>query len=595
MTSVFPSLEREVDYSACKGALVLLTGYASPDRIRRAGQNRLTGWLRARKVRNAAGVAVRALTAAEAQSITLPGQDITASIISELATSLVALDERVKTLDAQIRELFAQHPQAAVIESMPGFGPFLGASLLVSAGDLRPFPSAGHLAAAAGLVPVPNDSGRRTGNPHRPLRYSRPLRHVFYLSAQISMMRAGPNRDYYLKKRSRGRHPQPGRHRPGPPAHRRALGAAAREPALDPSTTTTRPGGMTRSLRFPVAEPATALDRGGTFVDQLGRRDEPRAAAVVAAAVSSQWPSGAEFGGQCPAQTALSAVVERLVDRFVADVPLRLIGVGDAQVPGDLLGAPLQLQQFFDEATELLVTADPGPAGAKCPLPCPGVGEVAVVVAVVAGGVAAQFAADRRRRSTEAAGVVADAAPGPSQRGDALAVQQRQEPRRTPALGQPFWCQPAGLGAPLVAGLAPDVERARRLDRDDPVRQRSPELNLQVELPLTSSPSRTQAAQISRSVDRASGWFCAGRHRQRCTGRHQPRKPRYEPGLVGREDSSSTAQSRPASGSPLRSPVSSAGETRHVPRVSVSPPSPLRSLASSAGVPSPTRKDEAMT
>jgi transposase len=64
---------------------------------------------------------------------------------------------------------------------MPGFAPFLGAGLLVGAGDLRAFPSAGHLAAAAGLVPVPNDSGRRTGNLHRPRRYSRPLRHVFYL------------------------------------------------------------------------------------------------------------------------------------------------------------------------------------------------------------------------------------------------------------------------------------------------------------------------------------------------------------------------------------------------------------------------------
>ena len=61
-----------------------------------------------------------------------------------------------------------------------------------------------HLAAAAGLVPVPNDSGRRTGNLRRPQRYSRPLRHVFYLSAQTSMTRAGPNRDYYLKKRAHG-------------------------------------------------------------------------------------------------------------------------------------------------------------------------------------------------------------------------------------------------------------------------------------------------------------------------------------------------------------------------------------------------------
>jgi hypothetical protein len=52
---------------------------------------------------------------------------------------------------------------------MPGFGPVLGASLLVGAGDLRAFPSAGHLAAAA------------------------------------SMLRVGPNRDYYLKKREQGR------------------------------------------------------------------------------------------------------------------------------------------------------------------------------------------------------------------------------------------------------------------------------------------------------------------------------------------------------------------------------------------------------
>lgn len=205
MTSVFPSLEREFDYASCKGALVLLTGYASPQRIRRIGHSRLTAWLRQRKVRNYAGLADRAVTAARTQTIVLPGQDLAESIIAELATNILALDERLKSLDVQIAEHFNQHPQAAIIQSIPGFGPFLGASLLVGAGDLRAFPSAGHLAAAAGLVPVPNDSGRRSGNLHRPKRYSRPLRHVFYLSAQTSMLRAGPNRDYYLKKREQGR------------------------------------------------------------------------------------------------------------------------------------------------------------------------------------------------------------------------------------------------------------------------------------------------------------------------------------------------------------------------------------------------------
>ena len=205
MTNVFPALEREFDYSSCKGALVLLTGYAAPDRLRRIGEARLAGWLRARRVRGYAQLAARAVAAARAQQVALPGQQIAAEIVSELAGNVLTLDERLKELDAQIAATFDLHPQAAIIQSMPGFGPFLGASLLATAGDLRAFPSAGHLAAAAGLVPVPNDSGRRTGNLHKPRRYSRPLRHVFYLSAQTSMIRPGPNRDYYLKKRQRGR------------------------------------------------------------------------------------------------------------------------------------------------------------------------------------------------------------------------------------------------------------------------------------------------------------------------------------------------------------------------------------------------------
>jgi transposase len=205
LTSVFPALEREFDFASCKGALVLLTGYASPQRIRRAGEARLGQWLRRRHARSSADVAARAVTAARAQRIVLPGQDTAAAIVAELAEAILTLDARLKTLDGQIAETFNRHPQAAIIASMPGFGPFLGATLLVAAGDLNAFPSAGHLAAAAGLVPVPNDSGRRSGNLHRPRRYSRPLRHAFYLSAQTSMMRPGPNRDYYQKKRDHGR------------------------------------------------------------------------------------------------------------------------------------------------------------------------------------------------------------------------------------------------------------------------------------------------------------------------------------------------------------------------------------------------------
>lgn len=204
LTGIFPALERAFDYSGQRGALVLLTGYQTPAALRRAGRTRLQRWLAKRGVRTAEQVAHTAVQAAHAQHTTLPGQAVAAEIVADLAAQLLALDERIGRIDKQITTMFRSHPQASIIESMPGIGPILGAELLVAAGDFAAYADDGHLASAAGLVPVPRDSGRRTGNLHRPKRYNRALRRVFYLSAQTSIIRDGPNRDFYLKKRAQG-------------------------------------------------------------------------------------------------------------------------------------------------------------------------------------------------------------------------------------------------------------------------------------------------------------------------------------------------------------------------------------------------------
>ncbi|MFF2078536.1 IS110 family transposase [Kitasatospora sp. NPDC058162] len=204
LTGIFPALERAFDYSSHKGALVLLTGYQTPAALRHRGRARLTAWLANRSVRGADAVAATAVEAADAQRTVLPGEDIAAAIVADLATQILALDDRLKRIDKQIRDTFHTHPQAAIIESLPGIGPILGAELIVAAGDLTAYADAGHLASAAGLVPVPRDSGRRTGNMYRPKRYSRRLRRVLYMSAQTSIIKDGPNRDFYLKKRTEG-------------------------------------------------------------------------------------------------------------------------------------------------------------------------------------------------------------------------------------------------------------------------------------------------------------------------------------------------------------------------------------------------------
>lgn len=203
----FPALERSFDYARSKAALVLLTGYQTPAAIRQAGAARLERWLRARKVRNATAVAATAAEAAQAQHTAVSGEQVAATMAARLATRVMALDGEISELDALVEARFRQHRHAELILSMPGFGPTLGAEFLAhTGGDLTAFGSVERLATAAGLAPVPRDSGRITGNLRRPKRYSRRLRRTLYLAAMSSIAWCPASKRYYSRKRAEGKH-----------------------------------------------------------------------------------------------------------------------------------------------------------------------------------------------------------------------------------------------------------------------------------------------------------------------------------------------------------------------------------------------------
>ena len=205
MLEVCPALERALDLTR-EGPLTLVSGYATATAIRRLGEVELTEWLRHRGVRNAAKLAHTAVTAAASQTVRLPAEDIAAQLVTELAEEVMALNARIKSIDERIEGRFRRHHTAAVITSMPGIGVLLGAEFLVATGgDMAAFASADHLAGYAGLAPAPRDSGRRTGNLHRPKRYNRMLNRVFYTSAQVSIIRPGESRIFYDRKRAEGK------------------------------------------------------------------------------------------------------------------------------------------------------------------------------------------------------------------------------------------------------------------------------------------------------------------------------------------------------------------------------------------------------
>ena len=189
--------------------MILLTQYQTPEQIRTAGRDGLITHLRRHRALHAAKLADLVLAAAGRQSLTVPSQDtaaaLAAALAAELAGHLLHLRERIKGTDKAIAAGVETLPQAAVLRSLPGIGPLVAAEFTVAVGDLSTFPSADHLAAYAGLAPVPRDSGRRVGNLHRPQRYNRRLRHVFYMSALATLKADGPNRSYYQRKRAEGR------------------------------------------------------------------------------------------------------------------------------------------------------------------------------------------------------------------------------------------------------------------------------------------------------------------------------------------------------------------------------------------------------
>jgi transposase len=205
--AIFPALEAAFDYSN-RSPLILVSGLCTPAEIRAAGAERISMFLRENGAWPAGieKMTGTALAAADSQSAVLPGEAGTAALVKHLAHKLLELDREIKDLDKQIATLFREHSSAVIIESMPGMGPGLGAEfLVVTGGDIATFVTAGRLASFAGLVPVPRDSGKISGNLHRPKRYNRRLRRVFYMAALSTLRSGGPSRIFYDHKRTQNR------------------------------------------------------------------------------------------------------------------------------------------------------------------------------------------------------------------------------------------------------------------------------------------------------------------------------------------------------------------------------------------------------
>jgi transposase len=209
LTQVHPSLERalgpRIQHPAVLG---LLERFGSPAQIRKAGRRRLVTVLRPKALRMAERLVADIFTALDEQTVVVPGTDAAAVIVPKLAANLSSLLDQRKQLASSIEELLEAHPLSKLLTSMPGIGVRTGARILIAVGDGSAFPTAGHLAAYAGLAPVTRRSGSSIRGESPSRRGNKHLKRAFFLSAFAAL--ADPaSRAYYERKKAEGkRHKQ---------------------------------------------------------------------------------------------------------------------------------------------------------------------------------------------------------------------------------------------------------------------------------------------------------------------------------------------------------------------------------------------------
>lgn len=205
LASVFPGLERAVDV-ANLADLALLTRYATPAEVRRAGRRRLTEHLLRHGGRRPRvdTLVHNAVEAATAQRTVVPGEARLAEFVREMAAEALAAKRRIAELNGQIAADLDTHPDGALVLSLPGMGATLAAEFLAEAGNLDRFGSADQLASAAGLAPVLQQSGKMRYL-RRPTAGSKTLKFVFYQSAFCAIKSDPASKAFYRRKRAEGK------------------------------------------------------------------------------------------------------------------------------------------------------------------------------------------------------------------------------------------------------------------------------------------------------------------------------------------------------------------------------------------------------
>ena len=204
LTQIHPALERAIGPRLDHPAILdLLQRYPSPADLRAAGERRIANRMLKLAPRKGAVWAHEIVAALDEQTVMVTGTNAAALVIPRLAAQLATLRKQRDEVAAAVEKLVDTHPLQPVLTSMPGVGVRTAARLLTEVAG-KHFPTAGHLAAYAGLAPVTRRSGFSIRGEYSSRRGNKTLKNTMFLSA-FAALRDPDSRAYYDRKISQGK------------------------------------------------------------------------------------------------------------------------------------------------------------------------------------------------------------------------------------------------------------------------------------------------------------------------------------------------------------------------------------------------------
>ena len=188
-----------------KWVLHLLARYGGPTKIKRLGKAKAAAFARRYKARNPEPVLDAIFAAISEQTVAIAGAHYAEMGVAMSAKdALLKLEHRTQ-IEQEVIELINDIPHTQILLSMPGIGPKTAAQILMTAGDMTDFPTAGHLASYAGLSPRTNQSGTSIMSNSLNRAGNKKLKNALWQSSFASIRFHERSRQFYERKRREGK------------------------------------------------------------------------------------------------------------------------------------------------------------------------------------------------------------------------------------------------------------------------------------------------------------------------------------------------------------------------------------------------------